>query len=329
MKTKILYVLVSTPKDIYLEQAYVSISSLRHHCGKDVHIVVLMDTITESTLNHERNKMLGDVDEIISVELPIELSAQNRSRILKTSARKHVKGDFLFIDCDTIITKPLDSIDDMTADIAACYDSHCKFKDNPYREMCIDHCRKLGIDITGEEKYYNSGVIYVKDTPAAHDFYERWNKNWLKGREVGVNMDQPAFNKTNIELGYKIHTLGDVWNCEIIHGVRFLKDAKIVHYLCTNLTSGKGEEIFIMRDMSVLDDIKNAREIPLEVKECFEDPFKGIPPLTTLVSGKNNAILRTSLYQYLSAHYNSKIFNMLDRFVKNMNKAKSKLVRKR
>ncbi|MDE6259229.1 MAG: hypothetical protein K2M53_12710 [Muribaculaceae bacterium] len=305
MKTKILYVLVSTPKDIYLEQAYVSISSLRHHCGKDAHIVVLMDTITESTLNHERNKMLGDVDEIISVELPIELSAQNRSRILKTSARKHVKGDFLFIDCDTIITKPLDSIDAMTADIAACYDSHCEFKDNPYREMCIDHCKKLGIDITGEEKYYNSGVIYVKDTPAAHDFYEMWNRNWLKGREVGVNMDQPAFNKTNIELGYKVHTLSDVWNCEFIHGIRFLKDAKIVHYLCTNVTS-KNQESFILRDKENLLVVKQSGIIPSTISDCFDDPFCGIPALTTLIAGKEMYARRMPLFQSLIFHSNSR-----------------------
>ena len=329
MKTKVLYVLVSNKKDIYLEQAFVSISSIRHHMGKEVEINILVDQITRDGLDDNRMKMLAGADSIITVELSPDLSAQNRSRILKTSCREYLEGDFIFIDCDTIITQPLANIDEVSGDIVACYDSHTLFSENPYRNLCISDSKKIGIDISKEEIYYNSGVILVRDTPKTHEFYKLWNRNWLEGRKKGVNMDQPSFNKTNKEMGYPVQCLDDIWNCEIIHGIRFLREAKIVHYLCTNVTSGKNQEIFLMRNMNVLQSIKQTGKIPNEIKECFNDPFKGIPPLTTLVAGKNNYLLRTPLYNYLLSHYGSISFMVLNGAIKTINRVKRYLTNKK
>lgn len=324
MKTKVLYVLVSSDKDIYLEQAFISISSLRHHMGHDVNINVLTDTITLSTLSPKREKMLDEVNEIISIDLPEHYSPQNRSRILKTSCRKYIKGDFLFIDCDTIILKSLESIDYIEADIAACYDSHTQFPQNPYRHLSIPDCKKLGVDISKEEIFYNSGVIYVKDSPVAHQFFELWNKNWLMGREKGVNMDQPAFAKTNIELNYIVSQLSDEWNCEFIHGIRFLKDAKILHYLCTNKSPKPFQEAFILREYETLMGIKRTQKIEKRVQECFDDPFKGIPPLTTIIAGDENYFLRTPLYKSLSFHANSRAIKWINTLLLKLNKIRHK-----
>lgn len=49
MKTKVAYVVVSSPNDIYLEQAYVSMFSLKHHMP-DAYIVLLTDRLTSESL---------------------------------------------------------------------------------------------------------------------------------------------------------------------------------------------------------------------------------------------------------------------------------------
>lgn len=323
MKTKVLYVLVSQESDIYLEQAFISISSLRHCMGKDVNINVLTDTITYGGLDENRMKMLKDVDNIIQVDLPASFSAQNRSRILKTSCREHIEGDFLFIDCDTIILKSLAEADTFTEEIRACYDSHTTLPSNPYKEMCIEHCAKLGINIENETKYYNSGVIYVKDSLKARKFFKEWYSNWLAGREKGVNMDQPAFNKTNIQSGYLIKTLPDEWNCEFIHGIRFLNKAKILHYLCTNVSKKKNQEAYILRDAEIFKQIKETQQIPEEILKCFDDPFVGIPPLTTIVAGDHNYVLRTPIYKYLYTHFNTPNYNRITKFLLGVNRLKN------
>ena len=48
MRTKLLYVLVSSKDDIYLEQAYVSMYSAKFYMP-DCHIVLLTDNISNET----------------------------------------------------------------------------------------------------------------------------------------------------------------------------------------------------------------------------------------------------------------------------------------
>ena len=53
MKTKIVYVLVSSETDLYLEQAWLSLYSLRLH-NPNAHVVILMDDYTEHSLRENR-----------------------------------------------------------------------------------------------------------------------------------------------------------------------------------------------------------------------------------------------------------------------------------
>ncbi len=283
--TQFVYVLTSTENDIYLEQAYVSMCSLKHYMPK-AHIVLLTDTATQRTFIGVREKEIRFADKIIAIDLDAQkYNGQKRSRILKTSVRKHIKGDFLFIDCDTIITKPLNDIEKIDAEIAACWDTHSLFKDNPYRDMCVEHAKLLGWNVEQEEEYFNSGVIYVKDTPLTQQFYDLWNKNWFEGETRGVNMDQPAFALTNFQMGHIVKVLPDIWNCELKHGIKFLKDTNIVHYLCTNASKGQDKQLFIMNEKSELLKIKETGEITPDIIETINDPFYGIARLTHCFAG--------------------------------------------
>lgn len=312
MKTQVVYVLTSTEKDIYLEQAYVSMCSLKHYVP-NAHIVLLTDNTTKSTFTGIREKEIKYADEIIVVDLDaVKYNGQKRSRILKTNVRKYVKGDFLFIDCDTIITKSLEEIDNIDADIAACWDTHSLFIDNPYRKMCIEHARLLGWNIEKENEYFNSGVVYVKDTPITHQFYEHWNKNWFDGLSKGVKMDQPAFALTNYQMNHIIKTLPDIWNCELKHGIKYLKDAFIVHYLCTNASKGQDKQLFILNEEKQLLQIKETGEIPPEIMETIKDPFYGIARLTHCFAGEDVYYFNTFGHSFLRKNYHWGNFETMD-----------------
>ena len=140
MKTKLLYVLVSNTNDIYLEQAHISICSAKYYMP-DCHITLLVDDKTDKAMDENCRKILKNVDEYIVIPLSKDTSEHVRSRLLKCGARNYVKGDFLYIDTDTIITKPLYEIDDVGYSIAATWDSHCEFSENPYRDMNIELCK--------------------------------------------------------------------------------------------------------------------------------------------------------------------------------------------
>ena len=102
-------------------------------------ITILTDTLTAKTFLGVRKKEVSYADEVVVVKLPENLTPQQRYRQLKTSIRNRIDGDFLFIDCDTVIVKSLEEIDNMTATIAACRDTYSNFSDNPYRKMCLNH----------------------------------------------------------------------------------------------------------------------------------------------------------------------------------------------
>ena len=302
MNTKIVYVLVSNENDIYLEQAYVSMHSLRHYMP-DAHIALLTDRMTVDTFVGIRKEEVRYVDEMIIVDLDSSLSAQKRSRQLKTSVRNRVKGDFLFIDCDTIITKPLYEIESIESHIAACRDTHAEFINNPYRDMCLDHGRLLEWPIEEEKDYFNSGVIYVKDVSETHEFYRRWNENLNMGYSKNVIMDQPSFAKTNYEMGHIVKHLPDIWNCELKHGIRYLKDAKIVHYLCTNPSKLQDKQFFLLNEIDVLMEVKRSGKVPDSIEQIISDPFKGIAEVTYCFAGEDIFFFRTVGYNYLRRHY--------------------------
>lgn len=320
MKTKIVYVLVSSEQDIYLEQAYISMQSLRHH-NTDAHIVLLTDNITADSFIGKRKEKIHLVDELVVVDLSNKFTAQQRSRLLKTSARNLVDGDFLFVDCDTIITKSLAEIDSCKYDIAACEDSHSSFEKNPYRDLCLCHGKILDWPIEEELVYFNSGVIYVKDNQKTRAFYHKWNEIWLDGSHKGVNMDQPSFAKTNYLLGHQVQILEGVWNCELKHGIKFLKDAKIVHYLCTNTGSNP---LFIMNNKAELVKVKNGEINPI-ITQCFDDPFIGLTQVSLLICGDDLYYLGSFLYNFFRYRQNKWYVKVIEKSLLLLQKIKQKI----
>lgn len=304
MKTKVVYVVVSSSDDVYLEQAYISMYSLRYHMP-NAHIVFLTDQLTFDSLVGIRKEEVKYADEIVVADLDLSMyNAQQRSRQLKTSIRNLISGDFLFIDCDTVITRRLDDIDNVDAVIAACDDSHCLFKDNPYREMDLQLGRRLDWPMMEEEThFFNGGVIYVKDVPETHEFYRLWNTYLTEGYKQSVFKDQPSFAKANFKMGHIVQKLDDEWNCELKHGIRFLKDAFIVHYLCTNISQHQNEQLYIFNEKSVLWEVKQTGILNERIIEVIKDPFKGLAKLTYSFSGADIYFFMTAEYQYVRKHF--------------------------
>lgn len=326
MKTKIVYVLTSSENDIYLEQAYISMYSLKYY-NPSANITLLTDKLTADTFLGLRKNMTRYADEIVVADLDESLNGQKRSRQLKTSVRNRIEGDFLFVDCDTVIVKELSEIDSIDADIAACRDTHSIFLDNPHRELCLKDGHLLGWPINSEEDYFNSGVIYVKDLPMAHEFYRRWNENLCLGYSKRVFMDQPSLAKTNYEMGHVIKHLDDVWNCELKFGIRYLKDAKIVHYLCTNPSTYQNKQLFLLNEKDILLEVKQTGIINDDIKEVVCDPFKGLAETTHCFAGEDLYFFMSPRYKFMREHYRRGQSSWMDMALHGMSVFKNRLQR--
>ena len=231
MNTKIVYVVASSLSDYYLEQAWVSIWSAKYY-NPDAKIVMVTDKETQvTTQTKERSGILSIISEIVSVEFDSNISNKERSRWLKTKLRDLVEGDFLFIDTDTIITDKLSEIDEWEIPLGMVLDLHTETATFPNQ---INAWIKKLLDYDFQVPnyhYFNSGLIYAKDCSETHDFYERWHENWKVTKGRGALYDQPSLNKVNDELGGNaISVLPGIYNCQIHFSIRYLHQAKIIHF---------------------------------------------------------------------------------------------------
>ena len=290
----IVYVLISNVNDLYFEQALISIYSLKLK-NPSAKVILLCDKDTQESLNiNNRNEILKYLTEIKGISIPKDLTQKQKSRWLKTSMRKYIKGNFLFIDCDTIITDKLEDNIEVPSCISAVYDSHTTLYENAFRKDLIKRGLKININLEHEKEYFNSGVLYVKDTPEAYSFFELWHKNWIEGLSKGVDFDQPTLAKTNIQMNHIITKLNDCYNCQIYNGAAFLSNAKVIHYFGG---SAKKNNPYAFTNNQYLLDIKKNGLTPNSItykyiihpKQAFIEP--------TIIIGKEDfTLLCTPLF---------------------------------
>lgn len=274
MKTKIVYALTCNETGTYIEQALMSVYSARYH-NPDADIIVLTDDVTDKMLIGARAQINEYVTEKIVVPFDEDKSALYRSRWLKTSCRRLVRGPLVYIDCDTIIQHSLAELDDVEGDMVMVYDEHLTVED--YTQVMLDvtvtNCAKLGFDASKEVYYYNGGVILVKDTKVGNELFNKWHEEWKRGvEEAQFFGDEPSLMKMNHEMGYVITRLPDEWNCQVFMNPLFMPDAYILHYWLLKNKSYMYEKPFL--------NYVKEHGIDDYVKECILHSLDSMLPYT-------------------------------------------------
>lgn len=231
MKTQIVYVLVSSEEDYYLEELWVSLYSLRQFHPDDK-VIVLVDEPTAQRIR-ERKQLFSLITELKVVDVPNEYTNKNRSREIKTSIRNIIDGDFLFIDTDTVICGALNEIDSLPVhNIAMVPELHGSFKNHlTYDYVSADTKRIFGDDVSDSPYWFNSGCMFVRDNSFTREFFRKWNENWkYSAFQKNNSTDQRALLATDKCFGYKIECLPDIYNCQMAMSIKYFYDAKIVHF---------------------------------------------------------------------------------------------------
>lgn len=278
MKTQIVYIIVSDETDTYLEQAMVSVYSLRLY-NSEAKVILVTDLETNSTLSGNRAGILDYISEKRVIEIPGVYSKMQRSRYLKTTLRNNIQGNFLYMDTDTFIMRDLTDVDSLTMDIGAVLDMTM-----PSRSVPSSLCNQfslLGLDPReAKDSYFNSGVIFVRDVPLCYRLYQEWHDAWLESIGKGLNRDQPALTKADYACGNVIQQLPYIWNCQITpsHARNYRDNAYILHYFGS---------IYDMPKMA---------NIPRELNELLMQVGDKFPPkLSIPINYKEEELLRSSV----------------------------------
>ena len=226
LRTKLVYVLTSNGRDEVSAMLIMSLYSLRLYYKEDI-VVIVMDRDTFNSLNDAHSVIL-EMAKAKVVDIPEEYNTMQRSRYLKTNLRRIIKGDFLYVDSDTVICGPLQGLDNLPYDLGMIADQNNSVPQRDPGQLELN--MQAGFDATGQP-YYNGGVILVRDTTISHRFFELWFELWLQSVKRGVSKDQPALCEANKRLGHPIQELDGIWNFQLLnHYLHYLPQARIVHY---------------------------------------------------------------------------------------------------
>ena len=282
---KYVYVLTSSEKDVYYEQFFLSVTSLRLH-NPQAFIVVLVDSKTKEGLTGKRSGYEKVVSETVTIIAPQELSQKEVSRWIKTSMRKYVAGDFFYIDCDTIITEGLDGDFPQGIKLGAVLDTHLLLSEHHLASHFKQEDKKLNFCSSFEMGLrYNGGVIFCRDVPETDEFFSRWHSLWLFSNRNGNSQDMPSLNQANYEMGGIITELNGKWNCHITYnGLPFLFDAKIIHYIATAFDFIDCP--FLPASQDVLFSVKETGVISLETIDLLKNPKSAFEYKSRIISDK-------------------------------------------
>lgn len=316
------YVLTSSGADPFLEQFYMSVMSLRHHGNAHTKVVLVTDRLTyESCGNGPRKAMLEAADEIIVVDLDETLSGKVRSRLLKTQLRKFVKGDYLYIDTDTLIATNIEKeIESLQAiDLGAVDDQNTPWLQFPEAVRTYTYNRTKGIFPMEEiTESFNGGAMWVKDNDSAHRFYKMWHNLYLEGEKQGCSFDQPSLETTQLKLGLIRHIDGG-WNTQGVYGVRYYSKIKVFHYYCT----GFPEPTHEFRDEAKIKkyavDYMNGTDTQ-HIEDILDDFMNGYTDRVWLAKWEENPAYVHPLYWFIVNNGQKKWFKVFDRLGVLLNK---------
>lgn len=329
MKTKVVYVLTCSEEDLYLYQTFLSIFSLRRR-EKNVFVEMVVDRNTSNIITGKSTELLKYIDNLVIVDVPNQYSRVQSSRYIKTSLREIIKGDYLFLDSDTIIADNISEIDNFVDDICMVLDVHTNLDFSEKRaSKVLKILSSSDIKETDNIPYYNSGVIYVKDTPLAHQFYTQWHELWKETLiQFHFHQDQPSLAVTNLRMSFPVKELNGIWNCQVMNsGLPFLHQAKIIHYFATANqleVSRNADKAYVFNDMTMFEEIRQKGFIPESFIDLVDNARGAFVTPCRIVVGNNLALYQNSLYvtamkypqTYVFLNSIARIMNRIYRFLK-------------
>ena len=263
MKTNVVYVIVSNEKSVYLEQAFVSIWSLKKY-NPSTNVILVMDNTSNDYYNSAGYLELDYlIDKVIVHAFDDSCTNHYRSRWLKTNLCELISEDFLFLDTDTIVLGDLSDLDSFKGNIGAVEDLHqptlssCR-----YLSFITRKTKQIGWDEFDLSKpYYNSGVLLVRNTEISRSFFKQWHENWMFGNSKGCPMDQLSLNYTNRTNDTIVH-IDDKYHCQILgNGLNYLRQALVIHYFNTAKQANKGVKPFFLMDDDYFISLKKSKKI--------------------------------------------------------------------
>ena len=226
----ICFVLAAKDLGLYADMAAVAALAVRR-LHLQARIVLVTDKATAHAIDHGNHALANIVSEIIVQPTGTDVPSVS-SRHLRTVLRQLVKGDYLYLDSDAVAVRPLDRGWPKRADLAMARDRNQR----RITPLALPGVEKLRGKLAWEfrmDRYLNAGVMFVRDTPAAHAFYAEWHQRWKQTLSLGIWQDQFSLNSASTTGIATITMLPDRDNW-VTHSTAMLRGrARIFHFFAS------------------------------------------------------------------------------------------------
>lgn len=227
---RVVYALACDGWDEYAQMAYLSARSLKR-VHPDARAILVADRATADGLAARAHQLRECFDEIVAVPVAGD-STKLRSRAVKTTLRQAVSGDFLFLDADTLVIRPLDGLWATPADFALAHDI-CEEPGTRVPAWTRPAFERMGWPYP-PRFYGNSGVMLVRDTVRVRELFAAWHDRWARQVEVaGRVQDQEALASALDALGMTPAVLSDDYNRMVQYHPRVRPTTRILHFFAT------------------------------------------------------------------------------------------------
>lgn len=226
----ICFVLAAKDLGLYADMSAVAALAVRR-LHLQARIILVTDEPTAHAIDHGNHALANIVTEIVVQPTGTDAPTVS-SRHLRTILRQLVKGDYVYLDGDTVAVRPLDRGWPGGADLAVARDRN-QWGITPLALPSVEKLRaKLGWEFL-MDRYLNAGVMFVRDTPAAHAFYAEWHRRWKQALSLGIWQDQFSLNSASTTGTATIAILPDRDNW-VTHSTAMLRGrARIFHFFAS------------------------------------------------------------------------------------------------
>lgn len=233
------FVVTAGKSDLFAQMARVSTAAVRL-VEPTARVTLVCDEQLTGRTEPGIRALLGEVDLVLARAADYDDPGM-RSRHLKTSLREIVTGEFLYLDVDAVPVRPLGEVARICGDAAGCLDRNQIAADYVVDEWVRDIYGRLEWSLP--RRYFNGGVMFWKDTPAARQLGAWWHESWRQTSALGRHEDQPGLNHAIESSPAAVVELPRVYNAMIHWRREMARDAKIIHFF-TSHWEGRGECVF-------------------------------------------------------------------------------------
>jgi hypothetical protein len=226
----ICFVLAGKDLGVYSDMAAVAALAVRR-LHPQARIILVTDEVTAHAIERGKHALGGIVSEISVQPTGTDVPSVS-SRYLRTVLRQLVKGDYLYLDADAIAVRPLDRGWPSGTDLAMARDRNQR----GITPLALPSVQQLHAKLGWKfrtDRYLNAGVMFVRDTAAAHAFYAEWHERWKQALSLGIWQDQFSFNSASTTGIATIGILPDRDNW-VTHSMAMLRGrARIFHFFAS------------------------------------------------------------------------------------------------